>query len=185
MFARGHARRVGGCSTEFCDPPKKCDTRGSWCTFSTACRVWSLDTHQARMKWFTCGNTSLKRNVCITIDHSEMGAFVLDTATVAKAKRVRGERAEPTVLSTEWHDTDKRMIWDMRIKIRLLSGVSTRGTLCFHWNYRLFPSQLPLSAHIVGSALSCHSHITPNVGNGTSHHPQTDALINWALNPLQ
>ena len=29
MFARGHARRAGGCYTEFCDPPKSVTPGGA------------------------------------------------------------------------------------------------------------------------------------------------------------
>ena len=72
----------------------------------------------------------------------------------------------------------------------MLSGTSSRGTPCFHWNYRLLPLQLPLAVcNTVGTAHSCPSgyqasdrpSITPNLGKGT----QIGALINLALNPLQ
>ena len=99
-------------------PAGKCNPRGRCCTFSARCthlkrrRAWSHSREE------TC--TSLKRNVCIVIDHSDWGYSFCDTGRtlsgwshVTKTVDVplwwHNECAEPTVFRTEWHDTYMRM----------------------------------------------------------------------------
>ena len=134
MLDRGQARRASECYTEFCDPPKSVTPGGAVAHFLQHAWVWSVDRHHARGS-----RTEIwaKLNVCIVIDHSEW-VHLFWTCWAAEAKRLisitRAQRASRVDSVEHWvHDTDKRMIWDMRIKVRLLSGASSRGTLRCHW----------------------------------------------------
>ena len=136
----------------------------------------------------TC--TSLKLNVCIIIDHSGRGHSFCDTGCTLSGwsktvvmplwwlnKSVTSEQGQHYSAPS-----DMIQIWGWQIKSRVLSGASSRGTLCFHWNYRLLLLllQLPLIAPTVGSALSFHSgqpasdrpNLTPNVGKETLDCPK-------------
>jgi hypothetical protein len=148
---------------------EKYDPRGRCCTFFATCT--SLKRRQAwsRSRAETC--PCLKRNVCIIIDHSDWGYSFCNTG----CELIGGSKTVDMPLW--WHNksatsaqsqhysapSDMIQIWGWQIKSRVLSGASSRGTPCFHWNYRLLPLQL---RNTVSFALSFHS----GQRGSASHH---------------
>ena len=69
-------------------------------------------------------------------------------------KRSRLTWPTPLSLGASWcWVCDMIQIWGWQIKSRLLTGASSRGMPCFHWNYRLLPFQMR-NRPTAGSALS-------------------------------
>ena len=181
MLDCGQARRASGCYTEFCDPPKSVIPWGTVAHFLQHAQI----AKQGWSSWCAETCTSLKLNVCIIIDHSGRGHSFCDTGCTLSGwsktvdmplwwlnKSVTSEQGQHYSAPS-----DMIQIWGWQIKSRMLSGASSRGTPCFHWNYKLQPLQLP---NTVGSALSFHSgkrasdrrSITLNIGKGTSDRPK-------------